>query len=109
VGNYDLLEDFESDDATVRVLRLAPDGQSIQPHLHERTTQIYVALEGRLRVEVEGQATDLHPYRATVIPAGMAHRAVAIDEAAVLMNISIPPLAADDQIALPKFDASGAG
>ncbi len=109
VGNYDLLEDFETDDATVRVLRMAPAGQSIQQHLHEKTTQIYVALQGRVRVEVEGKTVDLEPYRATVIPAGKAHGAGAVGETAILINTSIPPLAAADQIPAPRFEPAEAG
>jgi len=109
VGNYDLLEDFETDDATVRVLRIAPAGQSIQQHLHERTTQIYVALQGHVRVEVDGKTLDLEPFRATVIPAGKAHAAAAVDEMAILMNISVPPLAADDQILTSRLERAEAG
>jgi len=109
VGNYDLLEDFETDDVTVRVLRIASAGESIQQHLHERTTQIYVALQGRVRVEVEGKTVDLEPYGAIVIPAGKAHGAGSLGEAAILMNISVPPLAADDQILAPRLEHADAG
>ena len=87
----DLLEDFDTESATIRVLRMAPTGQAIQQHLHEKTTQIYVALQGRVRVEVEGKTIDLEPYRATVIHAGKPHRASPVEETAILMNISISP------------------
>lgn len=35
VGNYELLEDFESPAATVRVLRMARTGQAVERHVHE--------------------------------------------------------------------------
>ena len=109
VGNYDLLEDFDTESATIRVLRMAPTGQTIQQHRHEKTTQIYVALQGRIRVEVEGKTIDLEPYRATVIHAGKPHGAAPAGETAILMNVSIPPLAADDQLPVPEFESADAG
>lgn len=109
VGNYDLLEDFETAEATVRVLQMARTGQAIDQHVHERSTQIYVALQGRIRVEVDGAVRELAPYQATTIPAGSAHGAGPIGETAVLMNISIPPLRADDQLPVPRFEPAEAG
>ncbi len=109
VGNYELLEDLETEEATVRVLRMANTGQAVERHVHERSAQIYVALQGRIRVEVDGAAVVIEPYRAMRIPAGSVHGAGPIGETAVLMNISVPPLQADDQIKVPRFESAEAG
>lgn len=109
VGNYELLEDLETGEATVRVLRMANTGQAVERHVHQRSAQIYVALQGRIRVEMDGATVVLEPYKATRIPAGTVHGAGPIGETAVLMNISVPPLTADDQVKVPRFEPAEAG
>lgn len=104
VGNYELLEDFESPAATVRVLRMARTGQAVERHVHERSAQIYVALQGRVRVEIDGRVAELEPFHAMNVPAGAVHGAAPVGESAVVMNISVPPLGADDQIPVPRFE-----
>ncbi len=106
VGNYELLEDYETEQATVRVLRMARTAQAVQRHLHNHCTQIYVVLEGQIRVHVDGTETEITPYQAKVIPPGAVHGASPVGEAAVLMNLSIPPLRADDQVPVPVLEGS---
>jgi mannose-6-phosphate isomerase-like protein (cupin superfamily) len=62
--------------------------------------QIYVALQGTVAVEVDGAERTLAPYEALAVWPGSAHRASPVDGDVVLMNISIPPLAGDDQLAI---------
>jgi len=103
VGNYELLEDFESNDASVRILRMAKSAEAIQPHLHHRSTQIYVALEGQACVERDGHPTTIKPYEVLVIAPDTVHSAYAAGETAVVLNISIPPLTGDDQVLVPRL------
>jgi mannose-6-phosphate isomerase-like protein (cupin superfamily) len=99
-----LLEDFATTEATVRVFRLSRGAGGVNRHVHHRSTQIYVALEGSALIESDGETTVLAPYRATVIAPGSTHSAQPAQQTAILMNISIPPLQADDQVPVVTTD-----
>ncbi len=107
VGLYQILQDFECPTASVRVFRMTSSGDAVAGHIHRRSMQIYVALEGSVLVDVDGVETLLEPYGALPVWPGSRHSATPAGADAVLMNISIPPLAADDQIAspLPQHEA----
>lgn len=98
VGLYQILQDFECPTSSVRVFRMKPGADAIAGHVHHRSMQIYVALEGTVLVDVDGVDTVLKPYDVLPVWAGRRHSASPVDGGAVLMNISIPPLAADDQV-----------
>lgn len=105
VGAYDLLQDFACDEASVRVIELNTMATRVMPHKHEHCAQIYVALEGSTVVSVDGVETILHPYETRRVPAHSAHSAwPAGDAPSVIMNISVPPLRADDQSPLSPAD-----
>ncbi|MGK2964374.1 MAG: hypothetical protein ACSLFM_02065 [Tepidiformaceae bacterium] len=98
VGQYELLQDFEATGrASVRVFRLTDDVE-IESHVHQMTTQIYVAITSRTIIERDGVATPIDPYQAVMVPPGTVHRAYPAGADAVIMNISVPPLRADDQV-----------
>ena len=99
VGDYELLLDFESRSAGVRVLRLINAG-GIEPHTHRRTRQIYVALEGTSVVNIDGTETELAPYTALEVAPEHVHSARPAGASSLVMNISVPPLLADDQVPL---------
>jgi mannose-6-phosphate isomerase-like protein (cupin superfamily) len=112
VGNYELVEEFESDEASLRILRMEKTDQAIQAHIHRRSMQIYVALQGRVAVDRDGETRRLEPYQAVIIQPETVHAAYPETETAMILNISIPPMAADDQVPVPRFEASarwGAG
>ncbi len=98
VGRYEVLQDFECPTASVRVFRIAGSEERIDQHIHRRSMQIYVSLDGRARISVDGTEYVLQPYEAHAVWAGSPHGAVALDGQAILMNISVPGLAADDQL-----------
>jgi mannose-6-phosphate isomerase-like protein (cupin superfamily) len=98
VGLYHILQDYECPTASVRVFRMKAGSEAIAGHVHHRSMQIYVALEGTVLVDVDGVETMLKPYDVLPVWPGGRHSASAVDGGAVLMNISIPPLAADDQV-----------
>lgn len=98
VGEYELLTDFDCPSASVRILRLVA-GHPVEAHEHRRSMQIYVALEGEAEIEQDGVFTAIRPYEAIAVWPRTVHSARARSGAsAVVMNISIPPLSADDQI-----------
>lgn len=106
VGHYELLQDYEVPTASVRVFRLAGGGgDAVDAHTHHRSMQIYVALSGQIVVEKDGVETLLEPYQALAVWPGSAHGARPAGGPAVVMNISVPPLGADDQVANPKTEA----
>jgi quercetin dioxygenase-like cupin family protein len=99
VGNYELVQDFDSPEASIRVFRVWAGGNSVQPHVHQHSTQYYVALEGRVTIERDGVETVLEPYEVLPVHRGVLHGAKATGAEAVVLNISVPPLRADDQVA----------
>jgi mannose-6-phosphate isomerase-like protein (cupin superfamily) len=98
VGNYEVLQDFERPNVGVRVLRLKRGTGAIEGHTHQRSMQMYVAIEGGVTVHIDGEQTLLQPYQAVPIWPGSAHSAEATMEDAVLLNISLPALSAEDQL-----------
>ncbi|WP_322819383.1 cupin domain-containing protein [Tepidiforma sp.] len=107
VGLYHLLTDYECPAASVRVLRMSDEGDAVGSHVHRRSMQLYVAIEGRVAVEVDGVESVLQPYEVLAVWPGSVHRASPVGGPAVVANISIPPLGADDQV--PAAEPSGAG
>lgn len=99
VGDYQLLQDFECAAASVRVFAMPFGTGAVGGHVHRRSMQIYVALEGAVAIDVDGVERTLLPYEALAVWPGSLHRASPVDADVVLLNISIPPLAADDQLA----------
>jgi mannose-6-phosphate isomerase-like protein (cupin superfamily) len=100
VGDYQILQDFECPSASVRVFAMPAGLGAVGSHIHRRSMQIYVALQGAVAVEIDGTERTLLPYEAMAVWPGSTHRASPIDGDVVLLNISIPPLAADDQLAV---------
>ena len=98
VGIYELLQDFECGGASVRIMRLSGTAAAVKPHLHHRSMQIYVAIEGTSIIDTDGAETALSPYEVLEVPPGQLHSARPASGSSILVNISIPPLAADDQI-----------
>lgn len=101
VGLYHLLTDYECPAASVRVLRMSDEGDAVGSHVHRRSMQLYLAIEGSVAVEVDGVETVLQPYEVLAVWPGSVHRASPVGGAAVVANISIPPLGADDQVPAP--------
>lgn len=97
VGSYELLLDVENPDASIRIIRMELEADAIQAHVHRQSNQTYIVLEGSVAVEVDGVERILGRYESLDVPHGSLHRTRPLEGAAVVMNISTPPLAADDQ------------
>ncbi|GBD23514.1 hypothetical protein HRbin29_01180 [bacterium HR29] len=109
VGRYELLQDYSGAQMSIRILRLRGGEESVQRHVHNRSAQVYVALVGRLLVERDGEETIIEPYETAEVPPGTVHGARPLDEEAIVANISVPPLAPDDQIPASRLESANWG
>lgn len=97
VGTYELVQDFINAQASIRILAMDAVDEEVQAHIHTRTTQVYVVLEGRAAIEVDGVEQIYGQYDCVNVPVRSLHRARPVGGPAIIMNLSVPPLAADDQ------------
>ncbi len=98
VGQYTLVQDFDSPEASVRVFRVSAGGNEVETHVHRHSTQFYVALEGKAVIVRDGMETVIEPHQVVRVAKGTLHGARAAGAEALLLNISVPPLRADDQV-----------
>lgn len=105
VGNYEVLQDFESVDASIRVIEMGDSSHTVGPHVHLHSTQTYLALEGTVSVTVDGVETVIRPYECVHVPVGARHATRPVGGRAVIANISVPPLRVDDQLAAAPASA----
>ena len=54
-------------------------------HSHENTDDFFLVLKGRIRIEMRTGAVELGPGELFVVPRGVEHRPVAVEEAHVLL------------------------
>jgi mannose-6-phosphate isomerase-like protein (cupin superfamily) len=66
-------------------------GQAQTPHAHADQDKIYLVLEGRGRVVVDGREEILESGEATVAPAGRAHGLLNIGEGRLLALVVVAP------------------
>ena len=71
-------------------------GQSTQRHLHAETEEIYVVLEGRGEMEVEGERREVGPEDAVLIPAGAWHELRAVGGPMRFLCCCAPPYSHED-------------
>ncbi len=74
---------------------LAP-GQATERHYHALTEELYVLLEGRAEMEVEGIRRGVAAGDAVLIPAGAWHQITARDEPVRFLCCCAPPYSDDD-------------
>jgi quercetin dioxygenase-like cupin family protein len=74
------------------VLGVVEKGKGAQPHAHPGIEQVCYMLEGRAKVEVAGQSTELGPGECCFFPADAPHVFTVIsDEPAKVLVIYSPP------------------
>jgi mannose-6-phosphate isomerase-like protein (cupin superfamily) len=71
-------------------------GQATQRHYHAATEEIYVVLEGRGEMEVDGARREVGPGDAILIPPGAWHELRAVGGAMRFLCCCAPPYAHDD-------------
>ena len=112
VRSRDLAEPFTTvDGSTIRVLldaesggareqslaeaSLAP-GQATERHYHGETEEIYVVLDGKGEMEVDGERRPVGPGDAILIPAGAWHQIRAADAELRFLCCCAPPYRDED-------------
>lgn len=80
-GGYEVVHESPGLELGVYVL-VAPEPDRQQPHEDD---EIYVVLEGRGTLEVEGELIQMHEGQATFVPAGADHRFVGYEQLSVLV------------------------
>ncbi len=98
VGKYEILQDYETKTASVRVIRMEGSVEQIEQHIHHKSMQIYLVIAGEARITADGVEHIMRPFETLSVYAGTAHGAAPVGPQAILANISIPPLQADDQL-----------
>ena len=95
MGNYEVLSHTESPECSLRLIRVTRD-RSVHIHYHKQTTQIYVVLEGVVKITVGDTMSALRPFETVRVPVEKNH-SLSTEEEALVLSISIPPLQRDDQ------------
>ena len=80
-GGYELVHESPGLEVGVYVL-VAPEPDRQQPHADD---EVYVVLEGRGTLEVEGTKTELREGNAIFVPAGADHRFSGYEQLSVLV------------------------
>jgi mannose-6-phosphate isomerase-like protein (cupin superfamily) len=80
-GGYEVVHSSAGLEIGVYVL-VAPEPDHQQPHADD---EVYVVLEGRGTLEVEGERVDLREGHAAFVPAGARHRFVGYEQLSVLV------------------------
>src|SRR5690242_8497432 len=86
-GGYEILHESPGLEIGVYVL-VAPEPDRQQPHADD---EVYVVLEGRGMLEVEGAKTELHEGNAIFVPAGADHRFSGYEQLCVLVIFERKP------------------
>ena len=85
-GGYEIIHTSPGLELGVYVL-VAPEPDRQQPHADD---EVYVVLEGRGTLEIEGEAIDLTEGQAAFVPAGAEHRFVGYENLSVLVIFAQP-------------------
>jgi mannose-6-phosphate isomerase-like protein (cupin superfamily) len=80
-GGYEVVHASPGLEIGVYVL-VAPEPDRQQPHADD---EVYIVLEGRGTLEVEGKFVELHEGHAVFVPAGAEHQFVAYEQLSVLV------------------------
>jgi mannose-6-phosphate isomerase-like protein (cupin superfamily) len=80
-GGYEIIHESPGVEIGVYVL-VAPEPDHQQPH---KDDEVYIVLEGRGTLEVEGKTVDLRKGHAVFVPAGASHQFVGYEELSVLV------------------------
>lgn len=109
MGDYEVLSDTRTAEASLRLLRISP-GMEVRPHYHKKSTQVYVVLSGRAAIRLGEGRLQTRPFDKVEIPPLTVHGLTA-PEPALVLSISVPPMAPDDQhpvdVARPRLERVG--
>ena len=95
LGEYEVLSHEETEECSLRLLRLTAD-TPVRLHHHHGTTQTYFVIEGKAIATLADQTTVLEPHQVLRVPIDTVH-GIRGEKEALILSISIPPLEASDQ------------
>ena len=81
----------ENKTATLHMVDIAEDSRT---HYHKKMTEIYLVLEGKGHIELDGKTFPLKPMTSVMVKPGCRHRAVGKLR---IINIPIPAFDPDDE------------
>jgi mannose-6-phosphate isomerase-like protein (cupin superfamily) len=105
-GGYEIVHESPGLEIGVYVL-VAPEPDRQQPHADD---EVYVVLEGRGVLEVEGESVEVGAGKAAFVPAGADHRFTGYEGLSVLVVFSRPHAqesSASSSLATSSTPASG--
>lgn len=85
---------FVSPDNPVATLHMVDITTDSRVHYHKKLTEIYLVLEGRGHMELEGQMVPVRPLTAILIKPGCRHRAVGKMR---IVNMPVPAFDPQDE------------
>ena len=85
-GGYEIVHESPGLEIGVYVL-VAPEPDRQQPHADD---EVYVVLEGRGQLTIEGETVDVSEGKATFVPAGAEHRFTGYEGLSVLVVFARP-------------------
>jgi mannose-6-phosphate isomerase-like protein (cupin superfamily) len=88
--SYRAITSKDNDVANVHVTHIL----EARTHYHRKTTEFYYILEGRGVMELDGDAVDLEPGMAVMIPTGCRHAGRGDFKALI---VGVPPFSDDDE------------
>lgn len=94
-GNYGVVAHHEFPECSLRLLRVQP-GQEIPVHYHAASSQSYLVIEGSIEVRVADVWRRIESGGAVRVPAGQLHAVRPLNDGALVLSASIPPLRQDD-------------
>jgi mannose-6-phosphate isomerase-like protein (cupin superfamily) len=80
-GGYEIVHETSGLELGVYVLN-APDADHQEPHAYD---EVYVVLEGRGTLEIEGERVEVQEGKAAFVPAGADHRFVGYEHLSLLV------------------------
>lgn len=80
-GGYEIVHETPGLELGVYVL-VAPEADHQQPHAYD---EVYVVLEGRGTLEIDGERVEVEDGKAAFVPAGADHRFVGYENLSVLV------------------------
>ena len=101
---YQVLYHSDTPECSLRLLRVE-SGESIDPHYHKETTQIYFVVEGSVLITVGDESRTVRPQGTIRVPREIPH-SLQTQSAAVVLSISIPPLLISDHHNVPVTDTT---
>ena len=96
MGDYKVLAHVEAPECSLRILALKAT-QFVAPHYHNESTQFYTVLEHQAEARVGDRTLPLRPYETVRIDKGVVHSIRALDESALVLSLSVPPVSPADQ------------